>query len=136
MAVAVFNIGWDMIGYQNPALGFVLWAIAGVLILVPAVYWIIGTARERNQLREDNKRLREEAKKDKHEHERLQEAQQERIRALESRTSSLQSPPMQGRIGMRSRGGSDKGKNWKISNQDIGIDSEETERNVDGLEIE
>lgn len=40
IALAVFNIGWDMIGYQNPTLGYVLWGLAAALLIIGAWPWI------------------------------------------------------------------------------------------------
>jgi hypothetical protein len=49
-AVAIFNMGWDMIGYQNSKLGFALWTVAGTLILIPAVYWTVRRLRGYGEL--------------------------------------------------------------------------------------
>lgn len=64
VAVLIFNLGWDMVGYQNPELGYVLWAVAAFLLLVPAVYWIVNVMRECNELKqqlEESERKRKES---------------------------------------------------------------------------
>jgi len=71
VAVAVFNAGWDMIGYQNPTLGLALWAVAAVLLAIPALYWFIGVVRERNRLREHSRESQEELQELKAEREEL-----------------------------------------------------------------
>lgn len=71
VAVAIFNAGWDMIGYQNPTLGFILWAVSAVLILIPAAYWLVGVVRERNQLKADIEQLQTKFSEVEQERERL-----------------------------------------------------------------
>lgn len=49
IALIIFNLGWDMIGYRNPTLGFVFWVLSAFLLVVPAVYWIIFVVRKHSQ---------------------------------------------------------------------------------------
>lgn len=63
IAFAIFSVGLDVSGYQNPTLGFVLWGVSVFLILAAAVYWLISVVRRRDLLQTENERLGDKLRK-------------------------------------------------------------------------
>jgi len=134
----LLTAGLQLSGYTNFYVALVLWALMVPLILFALWPWLRRNA-ELSKLRQDLEKSegkREELRQQYKELQATNTELREQIKTLESCTPPQDSAPVQGRIGMRTRGGSDEGKNWKIRNQDVGIDSEGTQRNVEDLEID